>query len=126
MWGSAHCEYHHQGVVETKNDIAVVAACCYREIMSLGIALHESAWRSKLVHCQNLICAAVLAVNLECCAGAGESSDLAAAPRWLYTVVRCYFKKQIVCMFLLKWSKVWQQRQYVALHHGDGKVVPGD
>ena len=106
VWCCTHGEYHHQCIVEAKYNVTVVPTCGNGEVVALGVALHEGAWCAELVHCQNLICAAVLAVNLECCAGAGESSDLAAAPRWLYTVVRCYFKKQIIGTFTLEWCKV--------------------
>ena len=107
MWGSTHGEYDHQCIVEAKYNVTVVPTCGNGEVVALGVALHEGAWCAKFVHCQNLVCSAVLTVYLECSTGARESPNFATAPRWLYAVVRCYFKKQIFGTFALEWSKVW-------------------
>ena len=109
VWGCAHGENHHQCIVEPKDNVAVAASCGNCEATVLGIALHESAWRAKFVHRENLVCAVVLAIDLECRAGAGEPANLVASPRWLDAVVRCYFKKQIIGAFCFKWDKIRQQ-----------------
>ena len=126
VWRSAHGEYHHQCVVETKHHVVVAATGGYCEVASLGIALHEGTGYAEFVHRENLVCSVVLAEDFKCRAGAGECTYFIPTPRGLYAVVRCYFEKHISGAVALKWLKVGQQCQYVALGHCDGESVSGN
>lgn len=88
MLCGTHCEYDHQGVVETECYVAVVATGGDCEMFALGVALHKGAGVSVFVDCQYLVCAVLLTIYLEFCAWAGECSYFVATPRGLYAVVR--------------------------------------
>ena len=111
----AHSEDDHQRVVEAECYVAFITSGGDGELTAFSIALHEGARVSIFVYGEYLVCAAVLAIYLELCAGAGECAHFLSSPRWLYAVVRCYLEQQVVTLLALKRDEVWQYWQYIAL-----------